>query len=68
AVARGSGEEEIAPRYALAQREVDITPASTGRDIAAWFIFAALLLVLLDLAVLIGTARRAAAPAAAAGR
>ncbi|MDH3894884.1 MAG: hypothetical protein OES78_10055 [Chromatiales bacterium] len=68
AVARGSGEEEIAPRYALAQREVDVTPASTGRDIAAWFIFAALLLVLLDLAVLIGTARRAAAPAAAAGR
>lgn len=67
AVARITGDEEISPRYELRPRDVDVIPSSTGRDIAAWLILAALLLVLLDLGVLVGNARRAAAPAAGRG-
>lgn len=67
AVARITGEEEISPRYELRPRGADVTPSSAGRDIAAWLILAALLLVLLDLGVLVGNARRAAAPAAGRG-
>jgi hypothetical protein len=67
AVARITGEDEISPRYELRPRGADATPSATGRDIAAWLILAALLLALLDLGVLVGNARRAAAPAGGRG-